>query len=115
MKPAKLAACPRESNRLRYFGQLYTWAQQLVRAGKAYVCDLSADEIRKYRGTLTEPGKDSPYHDRSIEENLDLFARMRKGEFPDGTRVLRTIALERISASSRRSVLPRIAYRLLAG
>lgn len=72
-----------------YFDQLYEWALQLVKAGKAYVDDLTADEIRKHRGTLTEPGKDSPYRTRSIEENLDLFERMRKGEFPDGTRVLR--------------------------
>jgi glutaminyl-tRNA synthetase len=72
-----------------YFDQLYDWALQLIKAGKAYVDDLSADEIRQHRGTLTEPGKDSPYRTRSIEENLDLFERMRKGEFPDGTRVLR--------------------------
>jgi len=73
-----------------YFGQLYEWALQLIKAGKAYVDDLSAEEIRQYRGTLTEPGKDSPYRDRrSIEENLDLFQRMKAGEFPDGSRVLR--------------------------
>jgi len=72
-----------------YFPQLYAWAQQLVRAGKAYVCDLSADEVRQYRGTLTEPGKESPYRNRSVEENLDLLDRMRKGEFPDGSRTLR--------------------------
>jgi len=72
-----------------YFDQLYAWAVQLIKAGKAYVDDLSADQIRKYRGTLTEPGKDSPFRTRSIEENLDLFERMRAGEFPDGTRVLR--------------------------
>src|SRR6266567_2211723 len=72
-----------------YFGQLYEWALQLIKAGKAYVDDLSADEIREYRGTLTEPGKDSPYRNRSVEENLDLFVRMKHGEFPDGTRVLR--------------------------
>ena len=72
-----------------YFDQLYAWAVQLIKAGKAYVDDLSADQIRKYRGTLTEPGKDSPFRNRSIEENLDLFERMRAGEFPDGTRVLR--------------------------
>jgi glutaminyl-tRNA synthetase len=72
-----------------YFPQLYEWALQLVRAGKAYVDDLSADEIRLHRGTLTEPGKDSPYRNRSIEENLDLFVRMKNGEFPDGSRVLR--------------------------
>ncbi len=72
-----------------YFPQLYTWAVELIRAGKAYVDDLSADEIRQHRGTLTEPGKNSPYRDRSVEENLDLFARMKAGEFPDGSRVLR--------------------------
>jgi glutaminyl-tRNA synthetase len=72
-----------------YFGQLYEWAIQLVRAGKAYVDDLSADEIRQHRGTLTEPGRDSPYRNRTVEENLDLFTRMKAGEFPDGSRVLR--------------------------
>jgi glutaminyl-tRNA synthetase len=72
-----------------YFDQLYAWAVQLIRAGKAYVDDLSADEIRKYRGTLTEPGKESPFRNRSVEENLALFERMRAGEFPDGSRTLR--------------------------
>ena len=72
-----------------YFQQLHDWAVQLIKASKAYVDDLSAEEIRKYRGTLTEPGKESPYRNRSVEENLDLFARMKAGEFPDGTRVLR--------------------------
>jgi glutaminyl-tRNA synthetase len=72
-----------------YFDQLYEWAVQLIKAGKAYVDDLSADEIREYRGTLTKPGKDSPYRNRSVEENLNLFERMRAGEFPDGSRVLR--------------------------
>jgi glutaminyl-tRNA synthetase len=72
-----------------YFDQLYEWAIQLIKAGKAYVDDLSADEIRKHRGTLTEPGKDSPFRNRSVEENLNLFERMRAGEFPDGARVLR--------------------------
>src|SRR4051812_14749605 len=72
-----------------YFGQLYEWALKLIQAGKAYVDDLSADEIRQYRGTLTEPGRDSPYRNRSVEENLDLFTRMKAGEFPDGSRVLR--------------------------
>ena len=72
-----------------YFEQCYEFATELIRRGKAYVCDLSADEMRAYRGTLTEPGKNSPYRDRSIEENLDLFARMRAGEFPDGSRTLR--------------------------
>jgi len=72
-----------------YFERLYEYAIDLIKAGKAYVCDLSQEEIRKYRGTLTEPGKDSPYRNRSVEENLDLFRRMRAGEFPDGSRVLR--------------------------
>jgi glutaminyl-tRNA synthetase len=72
-----------------YFPQLYEWALKLIKAGNAYVDDLSADEIRQHRGTLTEPGKDSPYRNRSVEENLDLFTRMKLGEFPDGTRVLR--------------------------
>ncbi len=72
-----------------YFEQLYQWAVQLIKAGKAYVCDLSADQVRDYRGTLTEPGRPSPYRNRSVEENLDLFARMRAGEFPDGSRTLR--------------------------
>jgi glutaminyl-tRNA synthetase len=72
-----------------YFQQLYEWALQLIKAGKAYVCDLSADEVRQYRGTLTEPGKDSPYRNRPVEENLDLFDRMKNGEFPDGSRTLR--------------------------
>ena len=72
-----------------YFEQLHDWAVQLIKAGKAYIDDLSADEIREYRGTLTEPGRDSPYRARSVEENLDLFARMRAGEFPNGSRVLR--------------------------
>ncbi len=72
-----------------YFDQLYDWALQLIRAGKAYVCDLSAEETRIYRGTLTEPGRESPYRNRTVEENLDLFERMRAGEFPDGTRTLR--------------------------
>src|SRR5277367_4331545 len=72
-----------------YFDQLYEWAIKLIKDGKAYVDDLSAEEIRQYRGTLTEPGKESPHRNRSIEENLDLFERMRNGEFPDGTRVVR--------------------------
>ncbi len=72
-----------------YFQQLYDWAIQLITAGLAYVDDLSAAEIREYRGTLTEPGRNSPYRDRSVAENLDLFERMKNGEFPDGSRVLR--------------------------
>jgi glutaminyl-tRNA synthetase len=69
-----------------YFEQLYEWALKLIRAGLAYVCDLSPEETREYRGTLSEPGKNSPYRDRSVAENLDLFQRMRAGEFPDGSR-----------------------------
>ncbi|MDM7998792.1 MAG: glutamine--tRNA ligase/YqeY domain fusion protein [Dehalococcoidia bacterium] len=72
-----------------YFEQMHEYAVQLIKAGKAYVDDLSADEIREYRGTLTQPGRESPYRNRSVEENLDLFARMRAGEFEDGSRVLR--------------------------
>jgi glutaminyl-tRNA synthetase len=72
-----------------YFGQLFEYAIKLIEIGKAYVCDLNADEIREYRGTLTQPGKESPYRNRSIEENLDLFRRMREGEFEEGTHVLR--------------------------
>ncbi len=72
-----------------YFEQLYQWAVQLIKAGKAYVDDLSADEMRAYRGTLTKPGRDSPYRNRSVQENLELFDAMRAGEFPDGARTLR--------------------------
>ncbi len=72
-----------------YFEKLYQFAIDLIKAGKAYVCDLNAEEIRQYRGTLTEPGKNSPYRDRTVEENLELFARMRAGEFKDGSHVLR--------------------------
>ncbi|HVY18476.1 MAG TPA: glutamine--tRNA ligase/YqeY domain fusion protein [Bauldia sp.] len=72
-----------------YFEQLYAWAQHLIRAGKAYVDDQSQEEMRAARGTLTEPGRNSPFRERSVDENLDLFARMRAGEYPDGTRVLR--------------------------
>ena len=78
-----------EHNASDYFEALYDYAVKLIEAGKAYVCSLSADEIRSYRGTLTEPGTDSPYRDRPIEENLDLFRRMRAGEFEDGAHVLR--------------------------
>lgn len=72
-----------------YFERLYEFAEELIRKGKAYVCSLSAEEVREYRGTLTEPGKNSPYRDRSAEENLDLFRRMRAGEFPGGAHILR--------------------------
>lgn len=72
-----------------YFDKCYEYAVKLIKAGKAYVCDLSAEEMKEYRGTLTEPGKNSPYRDRSVRENLDLFERMKNGEFPDGSRTLR--------------------------
>ncbi len=72
-----------------YFDKCYEYAVKLIKEGKAYVCDLNADEMRQYRGTLTEPGKNSPYRDRSVEENLDLFLRMKNGEFPDGSKTLR--------------------------
>ena len=73
-----------------YFEQLFQWAVQLIRQGQAYVCDLNAEQVRETRGTTTEPGTESPYRNRSIEENLDLFLRMRAGEFPDGSRTLRS-------------------------
>ncbi len=81
----------REYYASNYFEQLYDFAVQLIKDGKAYVDSLSADEIRAHRGTLTEAGKNSPYRDRSVDENLDLLARMRAGEFEDGTHVLRAI------------------------
>jgi glutaminyl-tRNA synthetase len=94
-----------------YFQQLYDWAVQLIKAGKAYVCDLSADEVRKYRGTLKEPGKDSPYRNRTVEENLDLFERMRKGEFPDGSRTLRAkIDMASPNLNMRDPVMYRIVH-----
>jgi glutaminyl-tRNA synthetase len=93
-----------------YFQQLYDWAIQLIKAEKAYVCDLSADEIREYRGTLTEPGRESPFRNRSVEENLDLFERMKNGEFPDGSRTLRA----RIDMSSPNLMLrDPVMYRIL--
>jgi len=94
-----------------YFDQLYQWAVQLIKAGKAYVDDLSADEIRDYRGTLTRPGKDSPYRNRSVEENLNLFERMRAGEFPDGSRVLRAkIDMSSPTLNMRDPVMYRILH-----
>ncbi len=94
-----------------YFGQLYEYAVQLIKKGKAYVCDLNADEIRKYRGTLTEPGKNSPDRDRSVDENLNLFERMRKGEFPDGTRTLRAkIGMASPNLNLRDPVMYRILH-----
>ena len=83
-----------------YYEPLYQYAEQLIRKGKAYVDDLSADEIREYRGTLTRPGKESPYRNRSVEENLDLLRRMRAGEFPDGARTLRQWSSMRGSSSN---------------
>jgi glutaminyl-tRNA synthetase len=93
-----------------YFDQIYEFAVKLIKKGKAYVDDLSADEIRQHRGTLTEPGKDSPYRSRSIAENLDLFERMRAGEFPDGSRVLRA----RIDmAANNMNLRDPVMYRIL--
>lgn len=92
-----------------YFEQLCAYAFDLIKAGKAYVCDLNAEQIREYRGTLTQPGKNSPYRDRSIEENLDLFERMQAGEFPDGSRVLRAkIDMSSPNINMRDPVLYRI-------
>jgi glutaminyl-tRNA synthetase len=94
-----------------YFGQLYEWALQLIKAGKAYVDDLSVDEIREYRGDFNEPGKDSPYRNRSVEENLDLFQRMKSGEFPDGSRVLRAkIDMASPSINMRDPIMYRILH-----
>ena len=94
-----------------YFDQLYEWAVYLIGAGKAYVDDLSADEIREHRGTLTEPGRNSPWRDRPIAENLDLFERMRAGEFPDGARVLRArIDMAAPNINLRDPVLYRILH-----
>ncbi|MEA2039290.1 MAG: glutamine--tRNA ligase/YqeY domain fusion protein [Thermodesulfobacteriota bacterium] len=94
-----------------YFDKLYGYAVQLIKDGKAYVCDLSAQETRDYRGTLTEPGKDSPYRNRSIEENLDLFERMRAGEFKDGSRVLRAkINMASPNLNMRDPVLYRVLH-----
>ena len=93
-----------------YFEQLYVWATGLIEAGRAYVDDLTADEIREYRGTLTEPGKDSPWRDRSAEENLDLFRRMRAGEFPNGARVLRA---KLDMASGNITMRDPVMYRIL--
>jgi len=94
-----------------YFDKLYEYAVLLIKEGKAYVDDLSADEIREYRGTLTQPGKNSPYRDRSVEENLDLFERMKNGEFPDGTKVLRAkIDMASPNMNMRDPVLYRIIH-----
>ncbi len=93
-----------------YFEQMYEYAVRLVKGGLAYVCDLSADEIREYRGTLTEPGRESPYRDRSIEENLDLLERMKAGEFPDGARTLRA---KIDMASGNLNMRDPVMYRIL--
>jgi len=94
-----------------YFQQLYDWAVQLIRAGKAYVCDLTAEQIREYRGTLTAPGKESPYRNRSVEESLDLFERMKQGEFPDGSRTLRAkVDMASPNLNMRDPVLYRILH-----
>ncbi len=94
-----------------YFGQMYDCAVDLVKKGKAYVCDLSADEVRETRGTLTEPGKESPYRTRTAEENLDLFERMRKGEFPDGSKTLRAkIDMASANLNLRDPIMYRIVH-----
>jgi glutaminyl-tRNA synthetase len=93
-----------------YFGQLYEWAVQLIEAGKAFVCDLTGEQVREQRGTLTEPGKESPYRNRSVEENLDLFARMKAGKFPDGARTLRA---KIDMASKNLNMRDPIMYRIL--
>lgn len=94
-----------------YFEQMYEAAVKLIRKGKAYVCDLTAEQIREYRGTLTEPGKDSPYRNRSAEENLELFERMKNGEFEDGTRVLRAkIDMASPNINMRDPVIYRVAH-----
>ena len=93
-----------------YFDQLHEWAVQLVKAGKAYVCDLTPEETREYRGTLTRPGRDSPYRNRSIEENLDLFEGMRAGKFPDGSRTLRA---KIDMAASNMNMRDPVMYRIL--
>ena len=94
-----------------YFDQMYEAAIKLIKKGKAFVCDLTAEQIREYRGTLTEPGKNSPYRDRSVEENLDLFERMKNGEFEDGTKVLRAkIDMASPNINMRDPVIYRVAY-----
>jgi glutaminyl-tRNA synthetase len=94
-----------------YFEKMYEYAVQLIKKGKAYVCDLTAEQTREYRGTLTEPGKDSPWRNRSVEENLDLFERMRAGEFPDGSRTLRAkIDMSHPNLNMRDPVMYRILH-----
>ena len=93
-----------------YFEQMYEAAIKLIKKGKAFVCDLNAEQIREYRGTLKEPGRNSPYRDRSIEENLDLFERMKNGEFPDGSKVLRAkIDMASPNMNMRDPVIYRVA------
>jgi glutaminyl-tRNA synthetase len=95
-----------------YFQQMYEYAEELIRLGKAYVCDLSPEEVRAYRGTLTEPGRNSPYRDRSVEENLDLFRRMRAGEFAEGSRTLRAkVDMAHPNMNMRDPAIYRILYR----
>ncbi len=94
-----------------YFFQMYEYAIQMIKKGKAYVCDLNAEQTRLYRGTLTQPGKDSPYRNRSVEENLDLFERMKNGEFPDGSRTLRAkIDMAHVNMNMRDPVMYRILH-----
>ena len=93
-----------------YFDQLYAWAVQLIEGGHAFVCDLSGDEIRESRGTLTEPGRESPFRARTVEENLDLFRRMREGEFLDGSRTLRA---KIDMASNNLNLRDPVMYRIL--
>ena len=94
-----------------YFAQLYVWALQLIREGHAFVCDLNAEQMRDYRGTLTEPGRNSPFRERSVEENLNLFERMKNGEFPDGARTLRAkIEMGSANLNLRDPVLYRIMH-----
>jgi len=94
-----------------YFEKMYGYAVELIKKGKAYVCDLNADEIREYRGTLTEPGKESPYRNRAVEENLELFEKMRKGEFPDGSHTLRAkIDMKSGNINMRDPVIYRIMH-----
>ena len=94
-----------------YFEQMYEYAVELIKKGSAYVCDLTAEQIREYRGTLTKPGKDSPYRGRSVEENLNLFERMKKGEFPDGTRTLRAkIDMSHPNLNMRDPIMYRILH-----
>ncbi|HSW51505.1 MAG TPA: glutamine--tRNA ligase/YqeY domain fusion protein, partial [Bryobacteraceae bacterium] len=93
-----------------YFDQIYQWAVQLIKTGKAYVCDLTAEQVREHRGTLTAPGRNSPYRDRTVQENLDLFERMKAGEFPDGSRTLRAKV---DMASANLNMRDPVMYRIL--